>query len=54
MIGFQIPLPYRIHQYGIGADTSGGVNAYFHGTPIGTDEGYTFYSKTKLIKSNHN
>lgn len=43
----------EFEQNGIGADTSGGINAYFHGTPIGTDEGYTFYSKTKLIKSNH-
>jgi hypothetical protein len=43
----------EFEQNGIGSDTSGGVNSYFYGTPIGTDEGYTFYSKTKLIKSNH-
>lgn len=43
----------EFEQNGIGPDTSGGVNSYFYGTPIGTDEGYTFYSKTKLIKSNH-
>ena len=43
----------EFEQNGVGADSSNGVNNYFYGTPIGTDLGYTFYSETKLLKSNH-
>ena len=43
----------EFEQNGIGIDSSNGVNHYFYGTPIGTDLGYTFYSETKLLKSNH-
>lgn len=43
----------EFEQNGVGADSSNGVNCYFYGTPIGTDLGYTFYSETKLLKSNH-
>jgi hypothetical protein len=43
----------EFEQNGIGADSSNGVNSYFNGSTIGTDLGYTFYSETKLLKSNH-
>ena len=43
----------EFEQNGVGADSSNGINYYFYGTPIGTDLGYTFYSETKLLKSNH-
>lgn len=43
----------EFEQNGVGADSSNGINNYFYGTPIGTDLGYTFYSETKLLKSNH-
>lgn len=40
-------------QNSTGADTSNGTNYYFYGAPISTDTGYTFYSETKTLKSNH-
>lgn len=40
-------------QNSTGADSYNGANFYFNGTPVGTDVGYTFYSETKILRSNH-